>query len=145
MILKIERKRPNVNIPKKGTPGSAGLDLCAYIDHPLILTPGHMITVPTGIAIELPSNEYAGFIFARSGLGTKYGIALSNGVGIIDSDYRGEIFVGLSNVSSKNYQIEPGERVAQLIVMPIANLQLMEVDSLSPTERGINAFGSTGK
>lgn len=135
----------NAIIPKKATSGSAGADLCACIDNEIILLPGKRILIPTGIAISLPGNEYVAYIFGRSGLGIKHGITLSNGVGVIDSDYRGEIKVGLCNYSEETYTISPGERIAQLIVMKVENLILNEVSELDTTERGKNGFGSTGK
>ena len=109
----------NAIIPKRATAGSAGYDLCACISEPIILNPGKRTFIPCGVAIELPSNKYAAFIFARSGLGVKKGITLSNGVGVVDSDYRGEIGVGLCNLSEEAYTIQPGERIAQMVIMNI--------------------------
>lgn len=142
--LKIKKIRPNAVIPQRATPGSAGLDLCACIDAPLLLHAHGHAAIPTGIAVGLPSGT-AGFVFARSGLGVKHGICLSNGVGVVDSDYRGEICVGLCNVSGKPYTIEPGERVAQLVVLPVAMLESEQVQTLGETQRGTGGFGSTGK
>ena len=116
--LKIKKMRENAILPQRATPGSAGLDLCACIDAPLLLPARGHAVVPTGIAIELPEGT-AGFVFARSGLGIKHGIALANGVGVIDSDYTGEVCVGLINQFDEPYQIQPGERIAQLAVLPI--------------------------
>ena len=101
--------------------------------------------IPTGIAIAIENNETAAFVYARSGLGIKHGISLSNGVGVIDSDYRGEICVGLINTSSEDYTIQPGERIAQLVLAPVIPAQPVEVDSLDETERGEGGFGSTGR
>lgn len=132
-------------IPKKATEGSAGMDLCACIENEIILKPGKRHLIPTGIAISLPGNDYVAFIFARSGLGVKHGIALSNGVGVIDSDYRGELRVGLCNFGDEEYTISPGERIAQLVIMKVENLPLCQVSELDSTERGKCGFGSTGK
>lgn len=107
---------------------------------------GDLIRVPCGIAIELPSSEYAAFIFARSGLGIKYGISLSNGVGVIDSDYRGEIQVGLCRTSDGDpYTIKNGDRIAQMIIMPVSNVNFKLVENLGESERGSGGFGSTGR
>lgn len=143
--IKIMKKRQDAIIPKRATKGAAGMDLYAIIDEPVTIHPGKLIMVPTGIAIEMPSNEYAAFIFARSGLGVKHGIALSNGVGVIDSDYRGEICVGLCNLSDQSYTIQPKDRVAQMVIMPVCQLPLVEVKELDSTQRGEGGFGSTGK
>lgn len=142
--LKILKKRKNAIIPTHATDGSAGLDLCACIENNIILNPNKSVLIPTGLAIELPSNDMAAFIFARSGLSIKFGIALSNGVGVIDSDYRGEICVGLRNFGEESYIIKKNERIAQLIVMPISCLSIVEVNMLNDTIRGQGGFGSTG-
>ena len=145
MILKIKKLRPNAKIPSRATNGSAGMDLNACIDEPLKIAPGELKLVPTGLAIELPDNSCAAFLYARSGLGVKHGICLSNGVGVIDSDYRGEVCVGLCNVSSEPYTIEPGERVAQMVIAPVLAPEIEEAAELGGTERGAGGFGSTGK
>lgn len=132
-------------VPKRATEGSAGMDLCACIDKDMILEPGKRALVPTGIAISLSEKDYAAFIFARSGLAVKHGISLSNGVGVIDSDYRGEIRVGLCNLGDEPYTIKPGERIAQMVIMKVENFNLHQVDKLDSTERGEGGFGSTGK
>ena len=143
--LKIQRLRKETAMPKRATEGSAGLDLQAMVDVPMTLLPGQLIRVPTGLAVELPTANMVGLVFGRSGLGVKHGVALSNGVGVIDSDYRGEIQVGLCNHSDKPYAIQPGERVAQLVVVPVCALPVEEVDALCETERGQGGFGSTGQ
>lgn len=145
MELKIKRLRETAKIPFRATAGSAGMDLSACIDEDITIRPGDLKLIPTGIAIELPSAEYVAYIFARSGLGIKHGICLSNGVGVIDSDYRGEVCVGLCNVSDKEYTITPGERVAQMVISPVSLMPAVEVSELSDTERGQGGFGSTGK
>ena len=118
-ILKIKKMRPGAEVPQRATEGAAGLDLRACIDAPVTLAPGGLAMIPSGIAVRLPGSGYAAFVFARSGLGVKHGISLSNGVGVIDSDYRGEICVGLCNLGTQPYEIQPGERIAQLVVMPV--------------------------
>ena len=144
MELKIKKLKDNARIPKRATDGSAGMDLYACIPEVLTLAPQQLTVIPTGIAIELPDNTCAAFLYARSGLGVKHGICLSNGVGVIDSDYRGEICVGLCNVSGKPYTIEPNERVAQMVIAPVLTPAIVEVDELSDTARGAGGFGSTG-
>lgn len=143
--FKIAKVNPDAKVPVRATRGSAGLDLCACIDAPITLPAGGTALVPTGIAIELPSEEMGAFIFARSGLAVKHGIGLLNSVGVIDSDYRGEIKVGLINQINEPYTIEPGERIAQMVIMPVCPLTPVEVDSLDKTDRGAGGFGSTGK
>ena len=145
MDIKIKKLRENAKIPKRATTGSAGMDLHACIDEPITLAPGQLAIVPTGIAIALPDNTCAAFLYARSGLGVKHGICLSNGVGVIDSDYRGEICAGLCNVSDKPYTIEPDERVCQMVIAPVLTPDVIEVDELDDTDRGEGGFGSTGK
>ena len=145
METKIKKLRENAKIPKKATNGSAGMDLYACIDEPITLAPGQLAVVPTGIAIALPENSCAAFLYARSGLGVKHGICLSNGVGVIDSDYRGEICAGLCNVSDKPYTIEPDERVCQMVIAPVLTPDVVEVSELDDTDRGEGGFGSTGK
>ena len=145
MKLKIKKLREDAKIPFRATQGSAGMDLSACIEEPVTIKPGDLALIPTGIAIELPSEQYVAYIFARSGLGIKHGICLSNGVGVIDSDYRGEVCVGLCNVSHKEYTITPGERVAQMVISPVSLMPVCEVEELSGTERGEGGFGSTGK
>lgn len=143
-VLKIKKVQENAIIPKRATEGSAGLDLCACIDEPLTLKGGETALIPTGLAIELPDNKYGAFVFARSGLSIKHGIGLLNSVGVIDSDYRGEIKVGVINQIQEAYTIEPGERIAQLVILPVAMLPVVEADSLADSERGAGGFGSTG-
>lgn len=145
MEIKIKKLKEKARIPKRATTGSAGMDLYACIDEPITLAPGQLAIVPTGIAIALPDNSCAAFLYARSGLGVKHGICLSNGVGVIDSDYRGEICAGLCNVSDKPYTIEPDERVCQMVIAPVLTPDVVEVSELDDTDRGEGGFGSTGK
>lgn len=144
--VNITKVRENAIIPTKATSESAGFDLHACIDKDLTIKKGDLIRIPCGIAIELPSSEYAAFIFARSGLGIKYGISLSNGVGVIYSDYRGEIQVGLCRTSDGDpYTIKNGDRIAQMIIMPVSNVNFKLVENLGESERGSGGFGSTGR
>lgn len=134
-----------IPLPFYASAGAAAMDLCACVDEAVTIAPRELTAVPTGIAIGLPSADFVALVFARSGLGIKHGIALSNGVGVIDSDYRGEIKVGLTNLSDAPYTIQPGERVAQLAVVPVVQANLQIVDELDETARGAGGLGSTGK
>ena len=149
MELKVKAVSPKIGTeipaPFYATPGAAAMDLHACVDGAVTIPAGGRRVIPTGIAIALPSAEYVALVFARSGLGIKHGIALSNGVGVIDSDYRGEIRVGLTNLSDTPYTVQPGDRIAQLAVMPVVQAELERVDSLDDTGRGTGGFGSTGK
>lgn len=144
-VLKIMKVRDAGTVPKRSTSGSAGLDLCACIDSPVTIHPGEILKMPTGIAVAPPDENYVSLIFARSGLSTKHGIGLANSVGVVDSDYRGEIIVALINQSQTDYEIAPNERIAQLAVMPVCCLPVSEVEELDSTLRGDGGFGSTGK
>ena len=143
-ILRIKRLCSWVVLPQRQTEGSAGYDLQACIPEPVTLSPGESAVFPTGLAAEIPGG-FAGMIFTRSGLGVKHGVAVSNGVGVIDSDYRGELHVGLRNHSREPYTVQPGERIAQLILLPVGLASVVEVSELSATQRGEGGFGSTGK
>ena len=149
MDLPIKAVSPKIGgeipYPFYASAGAAAMDLHACLDEPVTIGPGELVRIPTGIAIALPSPAYVALVFARSGLGVKHGIALSNGVGVIDSDYRGEISVGLCNFSSEPYTIQPGERIAQLVVAPVCLPVVEEVEELTQTARGEGGFGSTGK
>lgn len=143
--LKIKKLKPSAKLPTRATDGSAGYDLYACIDAPLIIEGGGNAVVPTGIAIELPDKNIAAMVYARSGLAIKHGLGLLNGVGVIDSDYRGEICVGLHNQFGESYEIAPFERIAQLILTPIIIPDIEEAVELVESERGQGGFGSTGK
>lgn len=145
MILQVKKLCENAVLPQRATEGSAGMDLHALLDAPVTLEPGQRALIPTGLAIALPDPAYVALIFARSGLAVKKGITLSNCVGVIDSDYRGELKVGLINQSQEPYTIENGERIAQLCVMPVCLPQVEQVEQLEDTQRGAGGFGSTGK
>lgn len=144
-VVYIATKDENVKIPVRATSGSAGVDLHANIKSDLLINPGDLVKIPTGLSIALPDSNFVALIFARSGLAVNHGITLSNGVGVVDSDYRGEIMVGLCNLSRESYTIKPNERIAQMTIMPVSNLNFLKVSSLDATQRGENGFGSTGK
>lgn len=130
--------------PAYATPGSAGLDLRACIDARKVLKPGQTILVPSGIAIHLADPGLAAMVLPRSGLGHKHGIVLGNLVGLIDSDYQGQIFVSLWNRGDTEFVLEPMERIAQLVVVPVVQVALRRVDAFDASERGEGGFGSTG-
>lgn len=143
-IRSIEHNGAIPDLPRRASRGSAGVDLQAMIDAPITLEPQKLYRVPTGIAMELPEG-YVGLVYARSGLGVKHGIALGNGVGVIDSDYRGEIQVGLCNLSDTPYTIQPKDRIAQLVIAPVPPVEYVWADELSDTVRGEGGFGSSGR
>ena len=149
MKLKIRPVSPRIGtdipFPFYASAGAAAMDLCACVDEAVTIAPQQIVSLPTGIAIALPSAEYVALVFAHSGLGIKHGVALANGVGVIDSDYRGEIRVGLVNQSQTPYTVQPGDRIAQLAVMPVVQAELEITDTLDETQRGAGGFGSTGK
>ena len=144
MKLKVKKMRDGAKMPVRATQGSAGYDLSACIDADVTVSAGGSQLIPTGIAAALPENT-VGLIFGRSGLGIRHGIVPANAVGVIDSDYRGEIAVGLANHSKTDYIIKPGERIAQLVIVPVLTPDIEEADELSQTERAGGGFGSTGK
>ena len=125
--------------------GAAAMDLHACLDEAVTIPAGKRVMIPTGLAIALPSADYVALIFARSGLGIKHGIAPANCVGVIDSDYRGEIKVGLQNHGDADFTIQPGDRIAQMAIMPVLQVEMAQMDDLDETERGAGGFGSTGK
>ncbi len=145
MTVKYKILKDQAAAPYRATEGSAGADLCAAIGSPVTVQPHTAAQIPTGIAVELPSNEYAAFVFARSGLSRKHGLAPVNGVGVIDSDYRGEIIVALVNQFDEPHTVMPGERIAQLVIMPVVPAVFERTEELSDTDRGAGGFGSTGK
>ncbi len=142
--IKFLENNKEKKMPFYATTGSAGMDLTACIEEDIVLKPLERALVPTGIAIGLPSEEYGAFIFARSGLATKKGITLSNCVGVVDSDYTGEIKVGLINLSQEPYTLTNGERIAQLVILPVAHANFVATEELDKTQRGSGGFGSTG-
>lgn len=145
MVLKIKKVNENAVIPKAATGGSAGMDLYACVDSDVTLAPGQRALIPTGIAIALESNAFVAYIYARSGLAIKSGITLSNCVGVVDSDYRGEVKVGLINLSDSEYTVKNGDRIAQMVIAPVIMADIEEVSELDETERDAGGFGSTGR
>ena len=144
-LLQIKKLRENARIPFRATPGAAGMDLYACLDAPVTIAPGERAMIPTGIAIALESPLYCAFLYARSGLAAKHGVAPANCVGVIDSDYRGEVCAVLSNSGTEPFMVTDGERIAQLVVAPVDQPEIEVVDELSDTERGAGGFGSTGR
>ena len=142
--VKFQKLHPNAQIPRYGSEFSAGADLCALADEPILIPPGETAMIPTGLAMEIPEG-YAGLIFARSGLACKSGLAPANKVGVVDADYRGEIKVALLNHSHQERTVLPGERIAQLVITPFLTALFEECEELSSTQRGEGGFGSTGK
>ena len=142
--VKILDPRLKENQPHYATPGAAGLDLRACIDQPVKVHPGETHLVPTGIAIHLADSGLAAMILPRSGLGHKHGIVLGNLVGLIDSDYQGEIFISVWNRGKENYTLNPMDRIAQLVVVPVIQVAFDVVDEFPASDRGAGGFGSTG-
>lgn len=143
--VKILDPRMHEQLPAYATPGAAGLDLRACLADALVLNPGQTELIPTGIAIHLADPGYAAMILPRSGLGHKHGIVLGNLVGLIDSDYQGQLFVSCWNRGQTAFTINPMERIAQLVVVPVVQAQFNIVDEFAGSERGTGGFGSTGK
>jgi dUTP pyrophosphatase len=143
--VKILDERMRDQLPAYGTPGSAGLDLRACIDEVIEIAPGQTVLIPTGLAIYVEDPRYAAFILPRSGLGHKHGIVLGNLVGLIDSDYQGQLMVSTWNRGSTAFKLEPMERLAQLIVMPVQQVELQVVEEFTESSRGAGGFGSTGR
>jgi len=143
--VKVLDRRLDAHLPAYATPGSAGLDLRACIDHVLTVRPGEADLVPTGIAIHLADPGLAAMILPRSGLGHRHGIVLGNLVGLIDSDYQGQIFVSLWNRGGTPFILNPLERIAQLVVVPVVQVAFNVVEDFSESARGAGGFGSTGR
>jgi dUTP pyrophosphatase len=143
--VKILDERMRSQMPSYATPGSAGLDLRACIDKTIEIAPGQTVLVPTGLSIFVADPGYAALILPRSGLGHKHGIVLGNLVGLIDSDYQGQLMVSTWNRGSSSFKLEPMERLAQLVIVPVAQVEFDIVDEFSASERGAGGFGSTGR
>ncbi|HIZ55042.1 MAG TPA: dUTP diphosphatase [Firmicutes bacterium] len=143
--IRVKRLTDTACLPVRATAGSAGYDLYADIPKPWTIHPGETLLIPTGIALEIPDPGYGAFIFARSGLSVRAGICLANGVGVIDSDYRGEIQVAVCNRSQQDYSFSPQERIAQMVFLPVALPLLTDAEDLEETVRGAGGFGSTGR
>lgn len=142
--IRVKKLNVNAILPAYGSSGAAGADLYACLDAPISIAPGETAWIPTGIALEVPQG-CAGLVYARSSLGAKRGLAPANKVGVIDSDYRGEIRVVLLNHSKYTQTVEPGERIAQFLITPVLTPMYVESAELSDTTRGNGGFGSTGK
>lgn len=144
--IKLIDKRLGNEFPMPGyaTEGSAGLDLCACVDETLIIKSGETVLIPAGFAIHIADNAYAAMLLPRSGLGHKHGIVLGNLTGLIDSDYQGEIFVSCWNRSDAAFTINPGDRIAQMVIVPVVQANFEFVDSFTETARGTGGFGHTG-
>lgn len=145
MKLTFKKLRPNAIIPKSATAQSAGLDLHACIEQPITIPVGSSVTIPCGVGCCPERADVVMLIFIRSSLGRKYGLTLANSVGVIDSDYRGEILVPIINHGQEPYTIQPGERFAQMVITPLIFPLVEEADELPASERGLGGFGSTGK
>ena len=142
--VKVKKLRANAVVPSYETAGSAGCDLRACLDEAAVIAPGETVMIPTGLSMEIPEG-YVGLVVARSGLSTKKGLAPANKVGVIDPDYRGEWMVGLLNHSGETRTVEPGERIAQAVFVPVVTAEFRETESLTDTARGAGGFGSTGR
>lgn len=142
--IRVKKLRENAIIPTYGSTEAAGADVYACLEAPVIIAAGETVFVPTGISLEVPKG-HAGLIYARSSLGTKRGLAPANKVGVIDSDYRGEVMVALHNHGKVEQAIVPGDRIAQLLITPVLQPAFEEVEALSDTDRGQGGFGSTGR
>jgi dUTP pyrophosphatase len=143
--VKILDSRIREMLPQYGTPGAAGLDLRACLDAPLTLKPGDSQLVPSGIAIHIGDPGFAAIVLPRSGLGAKHGIVLGNLVGLIDSDYQGQVFVSVWNRGQAVFTIQPMDRIAQLVVVPVQQVEFNIVEEFAASSRGAGGFGSTGK
>ena len=143
--LKVLDPRLTDTLPAYATPGSAGLDLRACLDAPLCLEPGQTVLIPTGLAIHINDAGLAAMILPRSGLGHKHGIVLGNLVGLIDSDYQGPLMVSCWNRSSTAFTVQPMERIAQLVIVPVVQASFRVVDSFDASDRGVSGCGSTGR
>ena len=145
IAVKILDPRMQDQLPAYATPGSAGLDLRACIDAPVTIQPGQTILIPTGLAIHLADPNYAAMILPRSGMGHKHGIVLGNLVGLIDSDYQGQLMISTWNRGHTEFTLQPMERLAQLIIVPVLQVGFEVVEEFSDSDRGAGGFGSTGK
>ncbi len=144
MKIRVKRLDPRARVPERGSALAAGADLHALLDAPVAIAPGESAFIPTGLAMEIPAG-YAGLVYARSGLASKGGLAPANKVGVIDSDYRGEVVVCLHNHSRDVQTVADGQRIAQLVVTPVLAAEFEVADALSETDRSAGGFGSTGR
>lgn len=145
IVVKVKRVgEGRTELPEYASAGAAGLDLAANIPSPMIIPAGGRERIPTGVAVQMPDRYLVGLVFARSGLASRYGVNLANSVGVIDSDYTGEIICVLQNNGDESYTVRPGDRIAQLVFLPLAVASLQLVSELEETTRGTGGFGSTG-
>ena len=145
MTIDVRKLDERAKLPFRATGGSAGADLFACIPEDIVLAPGERRLIPTGIAIGIPDSGCGAFIFPRSSVSSKFGVSLANCVGVVDSDYRGEIKVPLINHSSEPYTVKDGDRIAQMVIMPVVLPEFIPADELDDTARGAGGFGSTGR
>ncbi len=146
MTVNMKKLREGAMLPARATEGSAGADLCACLEgESLTIQPGQRMSLPTGLAMALPDAGHVALVFARSGLALRQGLCLANGVGVVDSDYRGELLVPVVNLSGEAVTIQNGERIAQMLVVPVALPQFQMAEELDETRRGAGGFGSTGR
>lgn len=145
MQLQVQRLRPTAKLPTCATEGSAGYDLYAALDEPISIPVGAIRRIPTGLAVAPDRTDVALLLMARSGLAAKHGITMANGVGLVDSDYRGELLVPLINLGTQPFTVLPEMRIAQLVLMPVLHPALIEVEQLPESTRGSGGFGSTGQ
>ncbi|MBF7082385.1 dUTP diphosphatase [Desulfallas sp. Bu1-1] len=149
MIIKFKKINPEIGTvipaPDYATAGAAGIDLAASLRGPLVIAPGERAMIPTGLAVDIPGRNIVGLVFPRSGLASRHGIALANAVGVIDSDYKGEIICPVQNNGEQPYEIRPGDRIAQLVFVPVIRAQIEFTGELTHSARGEKGFGSTGR
>lgn len=149
MRVKFKKLNPDIGTsipePAYATAGAAGIDLAASIREPLVIPPRGRTMVPTGLALDMPGSNVVGLVFPRSGLAARYGITLANAVGVIDSDYKGEIICPVQNNGEKPYEVKPGDRIAQLVFVPVLQVQIEYTEELAKSARGKGGFGSTGR
>ncbi len=148
-VIKVRILDPRVGtdfpLPEYATPGSAGVDMRACLDEPLVLEPGQTELIPTGMAVHVDDPGLAAVLLPRSGLGHKHGVVLGNLTGLIDSDYQGQVFISCWNRGNAPFTIEPGERIAQMVILPVVQVRFDVVESFEESERGAGGFGSSGR
>lgn len=149
MRVKFKKLNPDIGInipaPAYATVGAAGIDLAASIREPVVIHPQGRAMIPSGLAVDIPGSDMVGLVFPRSGLAAKHGITMANAVGVIDSDYKGEIICPVQNNGQKPYEIKPGDRIAQLVFVPVLQVDIEYTDQLTNSVRGNGGFGSTGR
>jgi len=149
MRVKFKKLNPDIGInipaPAYATDGAAGIDLAASIREPVVIHPRERAMIPSGLAVDIPGSDLMGLVFPRSGLAAKHGITMANAVGVIDSDYKGEIICPVQNNGKESYEIKPGDRIAQLVFVPVLQVEIEYTDQLTKSDRGIAGFGSTGR